>query len=334
MTELSSKTPDVRSLILLWAFAESGIGGLLHALKLPFTGIMVGGIAVVCIALIGYYIQDKKNVILQALALVLTVKLALSPHSPWQAYVAVIFQGYVGHLLFRNGNHFKAKAFFFAIICLLESALQKLILSVLIFGLGFLKSVDAAAQSILKSLGVDVEGSFVFVVFGIYVALHLGMGILLGLWIPKIPSQIAEAKFNILSFESFDRKAVMYKSSRFRTFLIGILIYIGILLCIKWWVPEIKALDLLWFFTRTVLISFGMIYIVGPLITRFIVKKYMGKSESTKIVDEIIRKIPDFTNRAFNLVSFVHQNYTGWQKIKYFVLGLLVLSMETNHLDD
>lgn len=173
-----------------------------------------------------------------------------------------------------------------------------------------------------------------FVVFGIYVALHLGMGILLGLWIPKIPGQIAEAKFNILSFESFDRKAVMYKSSRFRTFLIGILIYIGILLCIKWLVPEIKALDLLWFFTRTVLISFGMIYIVGPLITRFIVKKYMGKSESTKIVDEIIRKIPDFTHRAFNLVSFVHQNYTGWQKIKYFVLGLLVLSMETNHIDD
>ena len=54
---------NTKSLILLWAFAESGIGGILHGLKLPFTGIFVGGIAVICIALLGFYDEQNNELI-------------------------------------------------------------------------------------------------------------------------------------------------------------------------------------------------------------------------------------------------------------------------------
>lgn len=107
---LQTKHINTKGLILLWAFAESGIVGILHALKLPFTGIFVGGIAIICIALLSYF-TDKRGPILKALGVVLLVKFTVSPHSLWQAYEAVVFQAYLGFLLFKTNDHFKLNVF-------------------------------------------------------------------------------------------------------------------------------------------------------------------------------------------------------------------------------
>ena len=89
----------VNRLTALWALNESGLGGVLHAAKFPFTGIFVGGFAVILISLIARYSNYSFKAILKATAMVLMIKAAVSPHSPFPAYLAVSFQGLLGALI-------------------------------------------------------------------------------------------------------------------------------------------------------------------------------------------------------------------------------------------
>ena len=141
------KSKNVKSLIALWAFSESGLGGLLHALKLPLTGITVGSIAVLCIALISWYSNFNKRTLLAALSVVLLVKVTVSPHSPWAAYVAVTFQGFMGILLLNYKESFKISVLIFAILCLFESAVQRILILFLVYGNG------SGSNSIGKAIG-------------------------------------------------------------------------------------------------------------------------------------------------------------------------------------
>ncbi len=50
-----SNSNAITKLILLWAFSESALGGMLHALRIPLTGLFVGGSAVIFISLIAHY---------------------------------------------------------------------------------------------------------------------------------------------------------------------------------------------------------------------------------------------------------------------------------------
>ena len=65
-------------LTALWAFVECGLGGVLHALKIPLTGFLVGAMAVIVICLIAKLApQNKSNQIFQALIVVLLIKISV-----------------------------------------------------------------------------------------------------------------------------------------------------------------------------------------------------------------------------------------------------------------
>ncbi len=323
-------TINTKSLILLWAFAESGIGGILHGLKLPFTGIFVGGIAVICIALLGFYGEKNKNTILKALAIVLMVKLTVSPHSPWQAYVAVIFQGYLGHLIFRNTRYFSIKTIIFSTICLLESAVQKILISLLIYGVTFFKAIDASAQSIGKSFGFDGEGSLVFLIFGLYVLLYLIVGIVIGIWVPSIPKQVFELAQIMpeLSGGKDVQNSIFKKQGK--SVFIGFFVLAFILMVINFIVPSMKLTELIFIFLRAVIVSLGLIFILGPIFLHFIRRFSKGLSIEKKLLNEVLDEIPLFTDRAFQVLHWVNSEYRGWTKIKNMVLGLLVVGQTKN----
>lgn len=324
-------SPDIRSLILLWAFAESGIGGVLHAFKLPFTGIFVGGLAIICIALIGFYQPKGQRQILEALGTVLLVKLAISPHSPWQAYVAVVFQGYLGHLIFQTPLFFKGKVLVFSIICMFESAFQKVIIANLILGTNFLESLDQAALAITKSLGMAANISVVWAIFSGYILIHILMGIYLGLWIPKIPMQLAEMNEKMPAFEATNLQFSKTAASRSKIMIVSIAVFILILMGIKWWLPHIPTLDLIFIFVRTIVVSLLLIFIVGPLIKSLILSRGSNTKVDKKLLQEVIADIPAFSQQAFDWLNYVRQTTSGIQKIKTFILGLLVISAKYKH---
>lgn len=321
---------NTKSLILLWAFAEAGIGGILHGLKLPFTGIFVGGIAVICIALLGFYDDQNKNSILKALAIVLMVKLTVSPHSPWQAYVAVIFQGYLGHLIFRNNQHFSVKTIVFSVLCLLESAIQKILISLLIYGVDFFHAIDTSAQSIGKTFGYSGDGSVVMLIFSVYVLLYIMVGIAIGLWIPSIPKQVFELSKHMPVMEEGNETHRDNLKRQSKSILLGFFGLAIVLLVMYWLVPSLKLTELLFIFFRAVTVSLGLIFIVGPIILRIIRRYSKGLPLEKKLLGEILDEIPLFSEKAFQVLHWVNREYRGWTKIKYMVLGLLVLGQSQN----
>ncbi|HEY6503012.1 MAG TPA: hypothetical protein VIZ28_03470, partial [Chitinophagaceae bacterium] len=86
-------------LIALWVLNEAMLGGIIHGLKIPVSGLIVGGAAVICICLIAWYVP-KKGAIIKATIIVAIFKMMLSPQAPPPAYMAVFFQGLMGELLF------------------------------------------------------------------------------------------------------------------------------------------------------------------------------------------------------------------------------------------
>ena len=86
----------IQRLTALWAFAESGLGGVLHAFQIPFTGLVIGGFAVIIITLIAKFSDHHYQQILKSFLIVLIVKAMVSPHTPVPAYLAISFQAIMG----------------------------------------------------------------------------------------------------------------------------------------------------------------------------------------------------------------------------------------------
>ena len=120
-------------LIALWVLCEAVLGGMMHAVKIPFAGIVVSSAAVICISLIAYYVPVK-GAILKATIIVAIFKLMLSPHTPPTAYVAVFFQGLMGQILFFNLRFFRLSCILLAVLALVESPIQRIIVVTVLYG--------------------------------------------------------------------------------------------------------------------------------------------------------------------------------------------------------
>lgn len=188
----------VERLTALWAFSEAGLGGLMHAFRSPFTGIFVGGMAVILIALIARNAPSKPGVaILSATLIVLIVKGAVSPHSPLPAYLAVGFQGAVGALLFSlPRSWFKISAFFLSVLGLMESSLQKIIVLTLLFGNPLWKAIDVFTADVVGKMTGDktdpaISGSAWLI--GLYIGIYALAGIIIGWLTGRAPEAVDHA---------------------------------------------------------------------------------------------------------------------------------------------
>src|SRR5687767_5838838 len=63
-------------LIALWVLFEAMLGGIIHGLRIPVSGLVVGSAAVICISLIGYYV-GQRGAILKATLIVAIFKMML-----------------------------------------------------------------------------------------------------------------------------------------------------------------------------------------------------------------------------------------------------------------
>ncbi len=186
----------VERLTALWVLNEAGLGGLMHALKSPFTGIIVGGTAIVLITLIAYFAKQRTRAILKATAIVLIIKATVSPHSPLPAYFAVTFQAMIGALLFGVFSNLRVAALLLGIIGLVETALQKVLVMTIIYGNSIWKSIDVFVNYVLQQLsfinaGSDFSAS-VWLVSG-YLGMHVLAGVFIGRLAGLLPGEIMNA---------------------------------------------------------------------------------------------------------------------------------------------
>lgn len=197
----SSSSPAVARLTALWALAEVGLGGALHAFRLPLTGLLVGSSAVVLLSLIAHAARRDgrpiRRTLLTATAVVLGVKAAASPHAPVGAYLAVAFQGGLAALVLPVVGQ-TVGPLVLGVVALAESAVQRVLVMTLLFGAAFWDAVDALVALAVRQIGplvgiADGPASASVWLVGVYVGVHVAMGVVAGVLGGRLPRRVFRA---------------------------------------------------------------------------------------------------------------------------------------------
>ena len=165
----------VQRLTALWAFTESGLGGIMHALQIPFTGLLVGGMAVIMISLIADISGNNYKQVLKSALIVLIVKAMVSPYTPFPAYIAVAFQAALGYGLFSLLKVNFLSIVLLSTIAMLESAIQKSLILTLFFGESLWKAMDSMMAFLANQFGSNMSHGSYWIV-GIYLLIYLAGG--------------------------------------------------------------------------------------------------------------------------------------------------------------
>lgn len=135
-------------LIALWVLTETFLGGLLHAFRVPLTGVFIACFSSLFISLIFSTTKSPKKLI-HATLIVLVFKMLLSPHAPLGAFLSVGLQGLAGALILVAIPSQRIGRMFVALFAYMQSATMKLLTLTLIFGMGFWEALDEFMLSVV-----------------------------------------------------------------------------------------------------------------------------------------------------------------------------------------
>ena len=309
------------------------LGGIIHGLKIPVSGLVVGSCAVICICLIAWYIPTK-GAILKATLIVAIFKMMLSPQAPPPAYIAVFFQGLMGELLFLNRKGYKLSCFILAILALLESGLQRILVLTIVYGNGLWKVVN---QSINKLTGQKVFTNYSWLIGAGYVSLHIIVGILVGWWASRLPGRIHnwnKDERNRIIHHDIAAAGVTVKTGRRSKARIMLLI-VWLLFTALWiqsyfriGTPLLPSHVSIRILIRSVVIVLGWYFVAGPLLTRWLhnwLEK--RKTRSKEEVQQVLALLP--TTQQLILQSWEQSaKENGWKRIMQTCRTVLVNALD------
>jgi nucleoside-triphosphatase THEP1/ABC-type thiamin/hydroxymethylpyrimidine transport system permease subunit len=286
-------------LIALWVLCEAMLGGIIHGLKIPVSGLFVGSCAVVCICLIAWYVPQK-GAILKATIIVAIFKMMLSPQAPPPAYIAVFFQGLMGELLFlQNRKMFKLSCILLAVLALLDSGLQRILVLTIVYGNDLWKVINDFINGLTKQ---KIATNYSLLIGSSYVVLHLATGLFVGWWTSLLPGRIerwkkeGKYKMEISDVQATTLPAVIKKRKRLRTglfitWIILIALYVQSYFNIgKPLLPSHIALKI---FIRSLIIVLGWIFVIGPLLKQLLHRWLQKeKTRSQQEIKEVLELLP------------------------------------------
>jgi hypothetical protein len=326
----SAKWMAIHRITALWAFCESGLGGVLHALKMPFTGLVVGSFSVICITLIAWFSERQYRRILQSLMLVLIIKAAVSPHSPPTAYFAVAFQGLIGFAFYSLIGVRASGIFSLSIVALLESALQKLLTLTLFTG----RSIWIAADELVAYIGRELSialplGSKLMV--GIYVLAYFVGGIVCGWMALSLVRDFENDKRLIPPAPVFTGNITTERTKRRkrnrRYFLLTLFVLTGIALYVfadNHYKGRLAVLQILLWTSCALLLWYGLVApVLLRLLHRFLRRK---RSQYSDQVQELLQLMPGM--RRLSVAAWIEsRSRKGFARIVYFVRLLVHWSL-------
>ncbi|MEX0968696.1 MAG: hypothetical protein WD077_15800 [Bacteroidia bacterium] len=316
----------VNRITVLWAITECGLGGFFHALKTPFTGLIVGGLAVIYISLIAWHSQQKMRDLGRALLFVLVIKFSVSPHSPPGAYLAVSMQAGFGMLFFGILPSYRVAAVFTALFSMVSSAAQKIIILTLLYGMSIWKAIDQFMIQVTEKMHfvkIPEEVSVSFWLVVLYTGTYALGGIAIGLLAGSLPTILQREQEKL---ESISNRFVFTiplktggkkKKKNYGITLVFILLTAFVVLFeYIYFSAEAAIFQLL----RTLLIIFAWFYLLNPLIKyllrNFFESKKETYNEQVSNVQDMIPKMSAFArfawkesknmNNKFRLLNFVH----------------------------
>lgn len=313
----------IDKLTALWALNESGLGGFLHVFNSPFTGLIVGGIAILLISLIAFYAENKWQAILKALVIVLIIKMAVSPYSPFTAYISVSFQAVFGAFLFSNFSWKGITLIVLGMVTFLQSALQKLLKLTIIYGTDFWEAVNIYGTWIQEKINFITQTSTTSVLITIYLLVYGVSGLLAGLFIKSMIGIISEKEETSFSLESSFFTSEEKKTKKgMKSKVIWIwLITIGVIVLAFTFFgsPLFGWQKAIYIIARSFLFLMLWYLVLGPFVLKLI-RKYLAKKES-KYQDDIANAM-DLFPYFRQIISFTWKEtkyLKGYVRFKYFI---------------
>lgn len=317
----------ITKLTALWAISESGLGGIFHALKLPFSGIFLGGFAVIIITFIAQNSNKKFNAITQATFIVILIKAIASPHSPITAYIAVLFQGMVGAIILSLLKTNYLSTILFGVVALMESALQKLIVLTLIFGENLWDAFQKFFDSISKQVNILSLAAVPEAILTIYITLYFLGGILAGWFAMKFPILIKNEAEKLKSFNfNFvaENKIEIKKKSKKRWIgLVFILLFI-----VSVFVFSGSSKSAVYTVLRTLGALAILYFIINPLFKYFLNRwKNKQTAQKTSQFKNVLEFLPGFKNNAKLAEQIAANENSVFRKARKFLVVWLALSL-------
>lgn len=308
-------------IVALWAISEAILGGIIHGFKLPISGLIVGSFAVICVSLIGYLLPQK-GLIIKATLIVALIKMTMSPQSPFMAYVAVIFQGIMGELIFRGKKHYQLRCYLFSLIALLESAFQRIIIMTVIFGVRFWEAVN---EFINKLTNGETGTNYSFYFVALYISIHVFAAILVGRFSSRLPKFLSETEEDKAIFQLKDRDVedtslVKPKKKKFNLIFIIWILLTGIFIHAAIF-PD-KALlpkgETFKFIFRSSFLLLTWYFVLAPILVGML-KQFLEnkKSKLKEELEEIMLLLPT-TKRLVQLSWQLSRTKKGWERLTFF----------------
>ncbi|MEW6653333.1 MAG: hypothetical protein AB1394_07675 [Bacteroidota bacterium] len=345
-SELTLKL-NVQRLTALWGFSEAALGGILHILKIPLTGLLIGGAAVFFISLIARYAESPSQILKSTLVVIL-IKAVVTPFIPLNSYFAVTVQGIMGYLFFSFIPYYKVSAILLGMIALTLSAFQKLFVITFVFGSAFWDSIDTFVNFLitqhpfLKSIH-SLKASVIII--SVYASIHLLAGLLIGIkaarvdkWLERKSKMIDLELFKSAAANPFFDQKTSSKRKRWWQRKSGILLIIFFLalMILSYLVPKIEkstASDILYMIIRSVAITFIWFKFITPFVLsrfkRFIEKR---KFDHAAEINKITALFPSF-KKVINYCWEETYELSGLRRILTFLSNSLamLLILEINN---
>ena len=309
-------------LIALWVVCEAFAGGILHGFKIPFTGLGVSSLSVVCIVLIGYFVPGKR-MILKATVIVAIFKLMLSPHAAPTAYIALFFQGLLGQILITKKNITRG-AIILGFLALVESAIQRILVLLILYGATFWNAVDAFLTKLFGAGNITSYSSFLAI---IYIVIHGITGIAVGRYASAVA--VKAGRWHVEGELIIPRTNLESVISRRKKFKWQFLIVWAILLLfyIQQYLPGgiivLRKDSAAQIFLRSLIIIITWVAVISPLLIMWLKKRlYSSKSKYEKEILVVMELIPQ--TRYILQQSWLNARNAGAGRWRLFLKQLLV----------
>jgi hypothetical protein len=300
------QTSATTKLTALWGLSESALGGVLHAFKMPFRGMVISGIAIVIISLIARF-SIKRGQIIRSTFVVVLIKALISPHTPITAFFSVFVQGILGELFFITRKIRLLSSLLLGTTVALLNGFQKIIVFTVVYGQYLWKTIDDFYIFInQKWFGITVSESMAFSnrLIGAYILIHLLAGIVAGLLAYIIPKKVEAKMDEPLTLKmsvnpdterppKYGKRKWWAKPSRLIIIALSVMVII-----LSYLYPETGKFDvagILIMLVRSFLIMALWYFVVGPVGRAYFVKLFNKQRQNSYAVEinSIMSLLPD-----------------------------------------
>lgn len=249
--------------------------------------------------------------------------MAVSPYSPFGAYVAVSFQAVFGAFLFSKFSWKGITIMILGCVTFLESALQKLLILTIVYGTELWEAINIYGAWVQQKLAFLTETSATSVLVTTYLLVYGICGILAGFTIKEIIRIISNKKEEDFYLELEVGTGLNRNSkSTFKTKIIWLwLITVAVIvLAFSFFGGNLFGWKKgLYVMLRSFLILMLWYLILGPLLLKF-VRKYLKKKESQYQEDiTIAMDLFPYFRKIIAMTWKETKHFNGYHRIKNFM---------------